>query len=44
MWVEDGKYYTGDDDFPIYNTLGKTVKATIDKLKFIKTKDEKNAY
>ena len=31
MWYEDGKYNGVQDGFPIYNTLEKTVKASMDK-------------
>ena len=36
MWVEDGKISADpniDRAYPIYNTLEKTVKATLDKIK-----------
>ena len=33
MWYEDGKINSNDQNFPVYNTLEKTVKATIEKLK-----------
>ena len=33
MWVEDGRHFTGGYDFPIYNTLGKTVKAVMEKIR-----------
>lgn len=29
MWVEDGKINGKDQNFPIYNTLEKTVEAAI---------------
>jgi len=32
MWVEDGKIHCDNQDFPIYNTLEKTVVAAMEKI------------